>query len=349
MAASLDWTPWDSSRGTPYRPRGFAPAASTWDAQAALDDLRAAQEADRVYASVDALAAAMRAQLAVLAGAAEFRPWVRANPTFKPRLSGFLSTAQGVRHVTILLDTGATHCIICARLSAALGLPLSDQPGSRAVATAAAGGHQGLGAPVLVHLNLGDAFRESMSVSPMDLDVGDDLILGWDWISSHDLRHLYQAGQVDLRSGSEQLQLGLLPPAARPPPATLSTVISHGEFRRLLRQIVRDDPSASSAVPPRGRLWGRRARAARARGRRVGRARRRRITRSSLRLRRRRGRRAASAIAPVGCAGWRRLSSAGSSGGWRSSAMAPSCILRRFSWRTPNSVLRAPTTLPSLH
>ena len=80
----------------------------------------------------------------------------------------------------------------------------------------------------------------------LDLDVGDDLILGWDWISSHDLRHLYQAGQVDLRSGSEQLQLGLLPPAARPPPATLSTVISHGEFRRLLRQIVRDDPSASS-------------------------------------------------------------------------------------------------------
>ena len=248
----LDWTPWDSSRGTPYRPRGFAPAASTWDAQAALDDLRAAQAADRVYASVDALAAAMRAQLAALAGAAEFRPWVLANPTFKPRLSGFLSTAQGVRHVTILLDTGATHCFICARLAAALGLPLSGQPGPRSVATAAAGGHQGLGAPVLVHLNLGDAFRESMSVSPMDLDVGDDLILGWDWISSHDLRHLYQAGQVDLRSGSEQLQLGLLPPAARPPPATLSTVISHGEFRRLLRQIVRDDPSASSAVPPPG-------------------------------------------------------------------------------------------------
>jgi hypothetical protein len=35
-----------------------------------------------------------------------------------------------------------------------------------------------------------DKFRESMSVSPMDMDMGDDLILGWDWISSHDLRHL---------------------------------------------------------------------------------------------------------------------------------------------------------------
>ncbi len=89
-----------------------------------------------------------------------------------------------------------------------------------------------------------------MSVSPMDLDVGDDLILGWDWISSHDVRHLYQAGQVDLRSGPAQLQLALLRPAARPPPATLSTVIGHGDFRRLLRRIVRNDPSASSAGAP---------------------------------------------------------------------------------------------------
>ncbi len=72
----------------------------------------------------------------------------------------------------------------------------------------------------------------------MDMDVGDDLILGWDWISSHDLQHLFQAGQVDLWSGSAQLQLALLPSAARSPSASLSTVISHGELRRLLRQIV---------------------------------------------------------------------------------------------------------------
>ena len=92
-----------------------------------------------------------------------------------------------------------------------------------------------------------------MSISPMDMDVGDDLILGWDWISSHDLGHLFQAGKVDLRSGPSQLQLDLLPAAARPPPATLSTVMGHGELRRLLRQIVRDDPTAplegSSFVP----------------------------------------------------------------------------------------------------
>ena len=88
----------------------------------------------------------------------------------------------------------------------------------------------------------------------MDMDVGDDLILGWDWISSHDLRHLFQAGQVDLQSGPARLQLELLPAAVRPPPATLSTVISHGELRRLLRLIVRDElpasPVALATAPP---------------------------------------------------------------------------------------------------
>ncbi len=65
--------------------------------------------------------------------------------------------------------------------------------------TASGEGAQGLGTQVLVHLSLGDAFRESLSISPTDMDVGDDLILGWDWISSHDLQHLFQAGQVGLR------------------------------------------------------------------------------------------------------------------------------------------------------
>ena len=39
----------------------------------------------------------------------------------------------------------------------------------------------------MAHLGLGDTFREALSVSPMDMDVGDDLILGWDWSSSRDL------------------------------------------------------------------------------------------------------------------------------------------------------------------
>jgi hypothetical protein len=60
----------------------FSPAAvvGSWDAQATLDDLRAAQAANTVYASVDALAAAMRAQLAVLASARAPGCWRRGGP-----------------------------------------------------------------------------------------------------------------------------------------------------------------------------------------------------------------------------------------------------------------------------
>ncbi len=41
----------------------------TWDAQAALDDLRTAGDGDRVYVSVNALADAMRTQLVPPLGA----------------------------------------------------------------------------------------------------------------------------------------------------------------------------------------------------------------------------------------------------------------------------------------
>ena len=147
-----------------------------------LDDWAASQAAERVYDSVDDLATALRAQLAALAGSPEWPSWRRGNPEFKPRLSGVLATVQGPRQITVLLDTGATHCFICARLATTLGLPLSGQPGPTSVSTAATGGTLGLASPVLIYLGLGDKFCESMSVSPMDMDVGDDLILGWDWI-----------------------------------------------------------------------------------------------------------------------------------------------------------------------
>jgi hypothetical protein len=47
---------------------------------------------------------------------------------------------------------------------------------------------------VLIHLSLGDTFRETLSLSPMDMDMGADLMFGWDWISSHDLDLLYADG-----------------------------------------------------------------------------------------------------------------------------------------------------------
>ena len=247
------WAHWESAKGTPHRPRTSASGRTntgSWDAQAALDDLAAALEAERVYASVDALAAVLQAHLATLAGNAAYRPWIRSDPTFQPRLSGLVATTQGLRRVTVLLDTGASHCFICARLAAALDLPLSGQAGPLSVTTAAAGGSQGLGAPVLLHLCLGESCRESMSISPMEMDVGADLILGWDWISSHDLCHLFEEGRVALQVGPTRVQLDLLPAATRSVPVTLSTVIGHGEFRRLLRQVVHDDRTQAAVSDP---------------------------------------------------------------------------------------------------
>ena len=111
---------------------------------------------------------------------------------------------------------------------------------------------------MLVHLALGEAFLECMSVSPMELDAGADLILGWDWISSHDLQHLYAAGTVGIRSGHHEVQLALLPAAARPSPAgaaCAATLMGHGTLRRLLRAATpppasHEGDSAGPALPP---------------------------------------------------------------------------------------------------
>ena len=97
-----------------------------------LTDLTAALAADRVYEPVGALAADPRAELAALEASPEVRPWQRLHPDFKPRLSGLRTTLLGPQHrITVLLDTVATHCFICAPLAAALGLPLSGQPWRR--------------------------------------------------------------------------------------------------------------------------------------------------------------------------------------------------------------------------
>ena len=80
-------------------------------------------------------------------------------------------------------------------------------------------------------LSLSDEPRESISVSLMDMDGWDDLILGLDWISSHGLRHLSADGRVNIRSGPALLQLvllDLLPASARLVTRALQ-VIAHGE------------------------------------------------------------------------------------------------------------------------
>ena len=171
-------------------------------------------------------------------------------PHLQTRLSGFLATPQGPQRITVLLDTGATHCFICTQLAVALGLLTSDQPGTTSVTMAAIGGTLELTVPVLIHLGLGDTFRESMSVSLMDMDVGDNRILGSDWISSHDLPHLFVDGQVS--SGLCWCSFNWTysrPRYAQPPLSTLA-VIGHGEFRRLriLRHITRETQPDMAAI-----------------------------------------------------------------------------------------------------
>jgi hypothetical protein len=176
---------------------------------------------------MDDLAAALHARLVTLTNMPEFPAWRRSNPEFKQRLSVFLATAHGQRCTNVLrllLDTAATHCFICARLAAVLDLLPSGQQDPTSVTTAR--GTLGLAAPVLIYLCLGDKFRESMSVFPMDMDVGYDLILVLDWISRHDLRHLYADGSISLQSGPAQLQLGFLPAHARAAARTLTAIRS---------------------------------------------------------------------------------------------------------------------------
>ena len=68
---------------------------------------------------------------------------------------------------------------------------------------------------MLAHLGPDDAFREALSFSPMDTNVGDDLTLGWDWTSSRNLRLLCVDGRVSIRQGPAQLLPDLRPSCAR--------------------------------------------------------------------------------------------------------------------------------------
>ncbi len=89
-------------------------------------------------------------------------------------------------------------------------------------------------------------------MSPLDLGPGLDIILGWDWISSHDLRFLYPAGAVAGASSSGPLTAPLQPtPPAGSAQAQTLAFIGHCEFRRMLRRLLLvDSASAPAPTPP---------------------------------------------------------------------------------------------------
>ena len=68
-----------------------------------------------------------------------------------------------------------------------------------------------------------------------------DIILGWDWLSSHDLRFLYPQGCVTGVGPQGGLSVPLRPTA--PAPVQSSVLIGHGEFRRMLRRVVPSGPA----------------------------------------------------------------------------------------------------------
>jgi hypothetical protein len=143
-----------------------------------------------------------------------------------------------------MLDTGATYCFICAELALALNLPVSSDPGPTAVTLATPDATRSVAPPVVVHLALGDGepLREVIAMSPLDLGPELDIILGWDWLSSHDLRFLYPQGCVSGGGPQGALSAPLRPTALAPPQA--SVLIGHCEFRRMLRRVV------PAGVPP---------------------------------------------------------------------------------------------------
>ena len=134
------------------RPAAASACAGSWGARAPADDLAAGLAAGRVCDCVDELAWAMPAQPATSAGSPAFPAWSRArpDPSFKPRLPCSLATPLRTRRATALLDAGATHCCILARLAATPGPPPSARPGPAAVTAAAPGrSHAPRGAPGL--------------------------------------------------------------------------------------------------------------------------------------------------------------------------------------------------------
>ena len=121
-----------------------------------------------------------------------------------------------------MLDTGATHCFICAQLANLLHLSASSAQGPMAVSLATAGP----ACCCLAGLVLGAAepLREVITISPLDLGPELYIILGWDSISCHDLRFLYPPGGEAGGGSHGPISAPLRPSAG--PPATRGAVLT---------------------------------------------------------------------------------------------------------------------------
>jgi hypothetical protein len=91
-----------------------------------------------------------------------------------------------------------------------------------------------------------------MSISPMDLHVGTDMVLGWDWILNSNLAQFYRQGHMQIASGLDQVKINLVPSANSTNVAATSAasrLIGQGEIRQLLRQVVPYDLPPTAQDP----------------------------------------------------------------------------------------------------
>ena len=106
----------------------------------------------------------------------------------------FTTTTGTTRHSPAVTCSTLMRCtVLSARVAAELVLLPSGRPGPASVliTSPGPGGAHGLAAPLLVQVHsyacpsswVTRSARPS-SISPMDMDLGECLILGWDWISS---------------------------------------------------------------------------------------------------------------------------------------------------------------------
>ena len=234
-----------------------------------LDDIRrriASAAAVMVGREVHALNAAIREQLS-----STFKPWKRQEPGVKPRIRGWIVTPTGrCAHVTILVDDGASHCFVHSSLAREWGLERSGDPGPTGVMLAAGDVVHAIGEPAMVYMALGDTLREAISMSPLELEGGVDIILGWDWIVSHDLKKLYSLGEMvaegpdgtvrvpmerraTLGGGQASAQaVGGLPGGGR--------LMGHSAFERLIGQPYAEEENATVAAvtgATKGGMWSR--------------------------------------------------------------------------------------------
>ena len=95
-----------------------------------------------------------------------------------------------------MLDSGATHCFLCRRLAASLGDAwVPALLGGPATVRQANGSARPTFGSAAALLQLGDLLEE-MLFTVFDVDCNVDIILGYDWLRSHDLAFLYETQQV---------------------------------------------------------------------------------------------------------------------------------------------------------